>query len=58
MCHDSKNTAEFEITEMYTRMLEEEISEAPEFWLWSHNRWKRTYEEWLKRLDPETGRIK
>lgn len=58
MCHDSKNTAEFELTEMYTRMLEEEISEAPEFWLWSHNRWKRTYEEWLKRLDPETGRIK
>lgn len=58
MCHNAKSTAEFELTEMYTRMLEEEITEAPEFWLWSHNRWKRTYEKWLSKLDPETGRIK
>lgn len=58
MCHNAKDTAEFELTEMYTRMLEDEIREAPEFWLWTHNRWKRTYEEWLSKLDPETGRIK
>lgn len=58
MCHNSKVTAEFELTEMYTRMLEEEIQQAPEFWLWSHNRWKRTYETYLSKLDPETGKIR
>lgn len=28
------------ITEMHTRMLEAEIREKPQYWLWSHNRWK------------------
>jgi KDO2-lipid IV(A) lauroyltransferase len=29
------------ITEAHTRLLEEEINQNPEFWLWSHKRWKR-----------------
>lgn len=32
---------EFEITEMYIRFVEKLIIEEPEYWLWSHNRWKR-----------------
>ena len=39
------------ITEKYMRMLEDNIRECPELWLWSHNRWKRTwegYQNWLK----------
>jgi len=28
------------ITEQYVRKLERDISEKPEFWLWSHRRWK------------------
>jgi Kdo2-lipid IVA lauroyltransferase/acyltransferase len=28
------------ITEGHTRLLEQQIREAPEFWLWSHKRWK------------------
>jgi KDO2-lipid IV(A) lauroyltransferase len=31
---------EFEITEIFTRHLEKIIQEKPEYWLWSHNRWK------------------
>ncbi|NDV45637.1 hypothetical protein D0T49_01050 [Paludibacter sp. 221] len=31
---------EFEITEIYTRMLEDAIRKAPEYWLWTHKRWK------------------
>lgn len=31
-----------EITERYVRMLEQTIIEAPEYWLWSHRRWKYT----------------
>ena len=30
------------ITETHTRLLEQEINQNPEFWLWSHKRWKRT----------------
>jgi KDO2-lipid IV(A) lauroyltransferase len=31
---------ENEITGMYARILEKQIREAPEYWLWSHKRWK------------------
>lgn len=37
---EPKNTAPNEITEKYMRMLEENIKAAPEYWLWTHNRWK------------------
>jgi KDO2-lipid IV(A) lauroyltransferase len=50
---------EFEITEQYCRMLEKSIQRQPEFWLWSHNRWKRGREEWLRDyVDQETGRVR
>mgnify|MGYP001359690832 CR=1 FL=1 len=29
------------ITETYTRLLERQITDKPEYWLWSHKRWKR-----------------
>ncbi len=32
---------DFEILEKTTRILEKSIQEKPEFWLWSHRRWKR-----------------
>ena len=35
-----KETADGEITEAYARMLEENILECPELWLWTHNRWR------------------
>lgn len=49
---------EFEITEMYFRALEKTIQRQPPFWLWTHNRWKRTREGWLKVLDPVTHRAR
>ncbi|WP_281615603.1 hypothetical protein [Flammeovirga sp. SubArs3] len=33
------------ITEKHTRMLEKEIKKRPEYWLWTHKRWKRTREK-------------
>ncbi len=39
-------TAKGEITEKHTRLLEEEIRALPQYWLWTHKRWKR------KRSDP------
>ena len=41
---------EFAVTEKYMRLLEDNIRECPELWLWTHNRWKRTkegYKEWI-----------
>ncbi len=31
-----------EITEAHTKMLEQDILNKPEFWLWSHRRWKKS----------------
>ncbi len=33
-------TSEFEITEKHIRLLESQIIKKPEYWLWSHKRWK------------------
>ncbi|HET9570715.1 MAG TPA: lysophospholipid acyltransferase family protein [Bacteroidales bacterium] len=33
-------TAEFEITERYARLMEKTILRDPAFWLWTHKRWK------------------
>ncbi len=35
-----KLTKEFEITESYTRLLEQTILQQPDNWLWTHKRWK------------------
>jgi Kdo2-lipid IVA lauroyltransferase/acyltransferase len=35
-----KQTLEFEITNKFLKLIENQIQEAPEFYLWSHNRWK------------------
>lgn len=40
----TENPAEMawgEITEAHTKLLEQEIIARPQFWLWSHKRWKR-----------------
>lgn len=35
-----KETAEYEITNAYIKCLEEMIRREPQYWLWSHRRWK------------------
>ncbi|MCQ2256499.1 MAG: lysophospholipid acyltransferase family protein [Bacteroidaceae bacterium] len=40
---------ENELTNWYFRLLEEDVLQHPEMWLWSHKRWSRTKEEWLRR---------
>lgn len=36
----AKACRRYEITDRCTHLLEEQIKEYPEFWLWSHKRWK------------------
>ncbi len=40
---------EYAITNRYAALLEEQIRQEPYLWLWTHNRWKRTKEEWERR---------
>ncbi len=39
---NAKLEEEYAITERHVRILQETIGEKPEFWLWSHRRWKLT----------------
>lgn len=45
LCENPKETKPYEITEMHVRALEKLIHEAPEYWLWSHRRWKYKKED-------------
>lgn len=40
---------EYDMTFIFMKQLERMIQEVPQYWLWTHKRWKRTKEEWLKR---------
>lgn len=55
MSEEAQKEEKFYLTEKYYRLLENSIKRAPEFWLWSHNRWKRTREE-FNALYPEEER--
>lgn len=35
-----KETAQYEITNIHTQYLDKQIQETPQYWLWSHKRWK------------------
>ncbi|MDR0973621.1 MAG: lysophospholipid acyltransferase family protein [Prevotellaceae bacterium] len=45
----NQTAADYELTVDYARRLEQTIRRDPACWLWSHNRWKRTYEQYVER---------
>lgn len=45
MTETPQEQEEFKITNLYFELLEETIKRVPHLWLWSHNRFKRTHEE-------------
>ncbi len=54
---EPKQMGEYELTDIYFRELEASIRRDPSCYLWTHNRWKRTREEFNLRYDKETGRV-
>ena len=52
-----KEKADFELTDIYFDKLQNTIRRDPHLYLWSHNRWKRTREEFNLRYDKATGRV-
>ncbi len=53
MCTEPKKVPDYELTDRFSQLLEEMIKRNPQYWLWSHKRWKRTKEEWLQRQQQE-----
>ncbi len=42
LIENPKECKEYEITETHVKHLEKIIQEKPEYWLWTHNRWKHS----------------
>ena len=42
LCINPLNTNDGEITSLYLQKIEDKIKEKPEYWLWTHRRWKHT----------------
>ncbi|NVK63741.1 MAG: lysophospholipid acyltransferase family protein [Flavobacteriales bacterium] len=47
---DAKSLSWGEITEKHVHLLEKQILDKPQFWLWSHKRWKREVPQDLDQL--------
>ena len=58
ICDAPQDTPLFYPTEQYYKLLETNICHAPQFWLWSHKRWKRTREEFNRIYPDEEERTK
>jgi len=53
ICKDPNDLAPFEITNRHVQILENLIREQPEYWLWSHRRWKHDLEQFNDRKDQK-----
>lgn len=49
MVDDVRKYPDYGVTDVYFRLLEQTIAARPGIWLWTHKRWKRTFEEYLER---------
>lgn len=54
---DAANTVEYDITRRFFQLLEADIRREPRYYLWSHNRWKRTHEEFDRRFEVVNGKV-
>lgn len=55
MEYPEKPETEYDMTARFMRELEAAIRRAPQYWLWTHRRWKRTREEWVERRQKTSG---
>ena len=49
ICEDASKMQPGIITESHLRMLEQDIQNAPEYWLWTHRRWKHNRPEGMQK---------
>lgn len=49
---------DYQLTDIYFQMLEQNICKQPYYWLWTHNRWKRTREKFNLRFEVVDGKVR
>lgn len=54
ICEDPNELSVGQITEIHTKLLEDNINREPAYWLWTHKRWKRSKAEFDKRQKEAT----
>ena len=52
---DPGSLPEGDITRIFSQRLEEQIRREPAYWLWSHDRWRYSKEEWMQRKAAATN---
>ena len=57
LSEDASKEEPGDIMRRFFQCLEATIRRAPQYWLWSHNRWKRTREEFDRRFQVINGRV-
>lgn len=55
--NEASKTDEFEITRRFFQELEASIRRQPAFYLWTHDRWKRTHAEFDRMLKVVNGKV-
>lgn len=58
ICDNPASSKKGEITELHTKELERIINDKPQYWLWSHKRWKRTKTVEERRVEIEENAAK
>ena len=58
MADDAAECEKFTLTKEYFRLLEESIRRQPQYWLWSHRRWKRTRAAFMARFPDADERLR
>lgn len=48
ICESPAELKPYEITDRHAGILEDLIREEPAYWLWSHKRWKHSYEKYIE----------
>lgn len=56
MSDDASQEPPFSLTQRYYELLEASIRRAPQFWLWSHRRWKRMPADFIRLYGEEDAR--
>lgn len=54
---ETRGIPDFQVTERYMQLLEQSIRRQPQYYLWSHDRWSRTREEFDRRFYVKDGKV-
>ena len=54
ICEDPNSMEPYEITNRHVQILEDLIREEPQYWLWSHRRWKHSYERFMEKKEAKS----